>query len=393
MTQSVKIAIGIACLAVLWLLSGLFFNSGERHSAATEASVIPATSDNTKVAVRESIAAPVERERIVHGRTEALRAVSMRARTDGVVEHIHIPKGSAVKKGDLLISLTMDDRKEKLGQAKATVSRAELEYEAASKLAAKQFSSRVNTASKKAALAEAEAALAAIRMDIDHTQIRAPFDGVFNDHFLEIGDTVRVGDDIVEVLALDPIKVTVNLSEQVMAKVNRDQPVTVSLLSGERLTGTTHYLSSAADPATRTYRMEVYVDNPDMALIDGLTVSVHVPTTTRESHTIPLSALTLNDAGALGVKIVDNTSRARFVPVAVVSSTSDQAWVTGLDTNVTLITVGQEFVSDGLEVSPVPDDIYNGPAESSAIGTTHPDILAPPGTGNGGSGTSGPAGG
>ena len=62
----------------------------------------------------------------------------------------------------------------------------------------------------------------------------------------------------------------------------------------------------------------------------------------------------LNDNGVVGVRVVEN-GIVRFMPVQIVSDGPDGMWVTGLPDGVDVITVGQEFVSDGQRVKPVID--------------------------------------
>jgi len=56
------------------------------------------------------------------------------------------------------------------------------------------------------------------------------------------------------------------------------------------------------------------------------------------------------------VRIIEQGNRVRFMPVTIVSDSADGMWVTGLPQTVTIITVGQEYVTNGQIVNPVPDD-------------------------------------
>jgi multidrug efflux system membrane fusion protein len=68
------------------------------------------------------------------------------------------------------------------------------------------------------------------------------------------------------------------------------------------------------------------------------------------------AALTLDDAGVIGVKTVDEKSLVHFYPVELVADGADGIWVGGLPREITIITVGQEFVLPGQTVIPVPED-------------------------------------
>jgi len=73
------------------------------------------------------------------------------------------------------------------------------------------------------------------------------------------------------------------------------------------------------------------------------------------------AALTLDDTGVIGVKTVDAQNIVRFHPVQLVSDGLDGIWVAGLPREATIITVGQEFVLPGHEVTPVPEGSLPAP--------------------------------
>ena len=70
-------------------------------------------------------------------------------------------------------------------------------------------------------------------------------------------------------------------------------------------------------------------------------------------HRISPALFTLNDAGDLGVRTIDDDNVVEFFKVGIIEDTNEGAWVTGLPDTVKLITVGQEFVLTGETVDPV----------------------------------------
>ena len=92
------------------------------------------------------------------------------------------------------------------------------------------------------------------------------------------------------------------------------------------------------------------VDNADLSIRDGQTAEIIIGGGGTAAHFIPQSALTLNDEGRLGVRIVQNDT-AQFAPVSVLRDTTTGIWVDGLSDRVDVIVVGQEFVTDGVPVA------------------------------------------
>jgi multidrug efflux system membrane fusion protein len=113
------------------------------------------------------------------------------------------------------------------------------------------------------------------------------------------------------------------------------------------------FVGRSADPATRTFRVDVRVPNPDLTLRDGETAEIGITADGRMAHLVPQSALTLDDAGTLGVRTVDADRTARFAPVTLLRDTPTGIWLTDLPERADIIVIGQEYVTDGVPVEPV----------------------------------------
>jgi multidrug efflux system membrane fusion protein len=112
------------------------------------------------------------------------------------------------------------------------------------------------------------------------------------------------------------------------------------------------FLSRSADPTTRTFRVEVEVTNADLAIRDGQTAEIVVASEGRKAHLLPQSALTLDDTGALGIRTLDADNSVSFMPVTMLRDTIEGVWLTDLPDQVNVITIGQEYVIDGVTVAP-----------------------------------------
>ena len=92
--------------------------------------------------------------------------------------------------------------------------------------------------------------------------------------------------------------------------------------------------------------------NPEGKLRDGVSADVRIPVRNVEATKISPGILVLSDGGVIGVRTVEN-GIVRFKPVQIVSDNPDGMWVTGLPNDAEVITVGQEFVSEGSRVKAV----------------------------------------
>jgi multidrug efflux pump subunit AcrA (membrane-fusion protein) len=115
------------------------------------------------VRVREQHAEPHALEIILRGKTEASRMVVVRAETRSKVIDIAAEKGTYVQSGDVLVSLSDDDRQAKLQQAKALLAQRQIEFDSSMKLSQKGYRAETQVADAKAKLEEAKAAVTSMR--------------------------------------------------------------------------------------------------------------------------------------------------------------------------------------------------------------------------------------
>jgi len=103
---------------------------------------------------------------------------------------------------------------------------------------------------------------------------------------------------------------------------------------------------------TRTFRVEIDVANPDLSIRDGQTAEILIASAGKQAHLLPQSALTLNDDGNLGLRLVGPDNVSKFMEVDLLRDTIEGVWLAGLPEEVAVIVVGQEYVNDGVEVAP-----------------------------------------
>ncbi|MBS8227869.1 efflux RND transporter periplasmic adaptor subunit [Vannielia litorea] len=340
----------------------------------------------------DSVAREVDSAVVTRGRTEAARQVIVRAETSGQVISEPLRKGAFVEAGQMLCEIdpgtretqvaqaeaqlasaraSLPEAQARVAEARAALEEAQINNRAASQLSEGGFASETRVASTRAAVSSAEAALeaaqsgvegaksqvqtaeaavAAAQKEIERLTITAPFSGLLESDSAELGVLLQAGSDCATILQLDPIKLVGFIPETEVGRVETGAQAGARLATGEEVTGQVTFLSRSADSSTRTFRVEVQVPNPDLAIRDGQTVEIAISAEGANAHLLPQSALTLDDDGALGVRWVDEENKARFAPVSVLRDTVDGIWVTGLPEEARVITRGQEYVVEGVPV-------------------------------------------
>jgi len=352
--RSWLISASIAILVVAWLASGQF---GEDAPEEAKASVITtvAPSEQSSVRVRTQSAEEIMRTIVVNGETAPARVVDIAAETDGRIEYVGVNRGANVDRNAVIVRLDERDRKARLAQAEATLRQREVEYQGRLKLKGESYVSEAQLQEAIAQLETAKAELMRAQLDLEYMTIRAPFDGALQERHVEVGDFVKSGDPIARFVDNRRIIVTANVSEFDAGYVQTGQNAQAQLATGETVHGTIRYVAPVADAATRTFTVELEVDNGSGTLRAGGTAELQVPAERVLAHRISPSLLTLDDAGNIGLKIINDDGEVEFVVADVALSSNDGVWVAGLPDLATIITVGQGFVVPGTMVNAVPE--------------------------------------
>ena len=358
MNRSVIIALIVATGAAAWVLSGQI-DAGVAVSADAPATVAGlasrAVAPPPAVRIRHFSARAMVDEIVINGRTEAFRTVRLRAEIHGPVEQVLAERGLPVKAGDPILRIAVNDRQAARAEANAKLAQRQIEYEAARQLSQKGFQSDIKVAEARAALDAARTAAIKAELDVSKTTISAPFDGILAEREAEIGSYLDAGNKTATIVDLDPIRLVGQVSERDIANVRVGAAGSARLLSGEEVEGRIAYVAPSADPATRTFRVEMTVPNHDLQIKDGLTARIRLPGKPRLAHLVPPSALTLADDGQVGMKLVDEADHVRFHPVRTLGETAGGIWLDGLPERIRAIVVGQEFVTEAQAVRPALD--------------------------------------
>jgi multidrug efflux system membrane fusion protein len=338
------IAILFAFLIVAWFASGMVSAPGD-VMAVEKANAAPPFAVRAEVFTARERAATLQ----IRGRTEANLRVDVKAETAGKIIELPVHKGEYVPKDRVLCKIDPGARVFVANQAEAGLSRARADYDAATSLAKRGHGAKLNVTTQKAALDSARANLATARLDLERTEIKAPFSGILEEQPAKVGDLLGVGSTCATLVATDPLIAVGHVSEIKVSGLLAGMMGTAETLTGEVVEGKLRFVSSSADTKTRTFRIELELANKDRRLRDGLTVNIKIPLQARKAHFLPQALLTMNDAGQIGVKVV-REGKSWFSPVDILANTRDGIWVGGLDETVEVITTGQEYVTDGQTV-------------------------------------------
>lgn len=345
MKHSFVISIGLLLLFIVWMaLGGPSKPEPTRQTAQSTAAVT--------VETRLSKAQPVISYIKAYGDLLPLRETQVLAETYGKVEALHQLAGDSVETGQLLLTLSVEDRSVKLKQAQAQTLQAKNRLLATQNLQNKGFSAQQQIDELRALYEAAKAQQSVIRQELDQLEVRAPFKGVIAQQKVEVGDYIFKGNPLFEVIDVQSMiaKVSVAQTDYPFLKVGKTAQVT--LATGQTIEGKIRFIAPKADENTKTFVVEILLQQTE-ALPAGISVTAKIPKAQTTAHLVSSALLSLNAQGILGVKTVDNQQKVQFYPVQMVQATSQGIYVTGLPSQARLIVTGQGFVTAGQQVKVV----------------------------------------
>jgi membrane fusion protein, multidrug efflux system len=353
----------IAAVVGGWLYSGELVIGGQSNSDGNSeaepggvAATAPTEQDLFQVRVRTFQAAQRTAQLVLRGRTQTEARVNVKAETPGLVDSIPVSRGQRVEAGDILCRIEPGAREATLLEANARLEQAKLDHEALAKLQESGYAADTRVRALKAQVDAAQAAVTRAELDLKRIILRAPFAGVVEHDNAEIGDYLDVGRACITIVALDPMLVVGQVSERDISSLDVGMEGVVKFITGETLPGQIRFISPSADADTRTFRVELVIQNLDYEILDNITADIMINLTPVKAQRFTAAILTLNDDGEIGVKAVGPDNVIEFMPVTILGDTREGVWVAGLPETVTLVTVGQEYVVDGQRIDPIPDD-------------------------------------
>lgn len=340
---------GVIVLVAVWIGSGMIGDGEVSEDTAPEPRV-------PSVAASWSEAEDITRELVLYGDVEPVQLSTLRARADGLVEEV-VSQGHRAERGEIVARLSTDDREAQLARAQAQVTSAQSDYEAAQQLADRGVGPASEAQTRLAQLEAARAELRAIELEIANTDLRAPISGIVNRVIADTGAYVAVGGEVVEMVDNDPLLAVVHVQQAAAPNVSVGMDAEVRFIGGQSRQGTVRFVSAIADAATRTFRVEIEVDNPEGELPAGLSAEVVIPYETVPAHRVSPALGRLDEQGRIGLHVVDEDNRLRFVPVEIIRARADGVWVTGLDERERIVTISQGTLAPGqmVEVQETPE--------------------------------------
>ena len=363
-------------------LVGLLFASGCQKKNEFVAPPPPAV----------TVAKPLERQVTEYfyttGTTRAAQTVELRARVGGFLEQINFKDGDLVEKDQLLFVIDKAPYEAALASAEASLKKARAQL----RLSETQLSriralverkagtpdqldvAEAERASAEADVASAQASVRQAELDLNYTDVRAPFAGRIGLHLVDIGNLVTSGTTLLATLeSVDPIYAYFNISESDLLRflemqrqgtltISDADPIEIDLAIGEEgefnYHGRLNFREFGVDPSTGTTTRRAVFDNAEGRLIPGLFVRARAAVGDPRPRLLVEERAVSSDQRGDYLLVVDDKNVVQYKPVQLgVTDAGLRVIESGLQPGDLVVINGLQRARPGAEVKPEPAEM------------------------------------
>ncbi|MGB5850702.1 MAG: efflux RND transporter periplasmic adaptor subunit [Rhodanobacter sp.] len=334
-----------------------------------------------EVTVAQALTRKVSDSAQFTGRVQAVNTVQVQPRVDGFVESVHFREGALVHKGDVLFQLDARPYRAEVDRLVANQAQAKAELELAQTnqrrgemllaqhAIAQQEADRLETAaqSARAQLGAATAALAAARLKLDFTTVRAPIDGRVSNARVTPGNLVTSSDVLTSVVSVNPVYVYFDVDEQTWLKLDHlrsrakqaghDARIEAAMgladEAGYPHEGRLDFVDNQLHTGSGTMRLRAVFDNADGLYTPGLYARVQLQSGPAQPRVLVDDRAIGTDLGNQFVYVVDKEHKVQYRKVDTGALFHGLRVIdSGVHPSDLVVVNGLQRVRPGVEVNP-----------------------------------------
>ena len=283
----------------------------------------------------------------------------LRTEIPGQIVEQHFEEGQAVNKGDALFSIEATIFEAEFNEATANVDQSEAEFTRAQELVNSQLVSATEYDTARANYNVAIARLRSAESRLSKTVIRAPFDGYAGLRRINVGDYATIGQELVNVVRLDPLRVDFSVPETLLSRVQPGQGinVTVGAFRDDSFAGVVTAIDPQIDVTGHSMAVRARLPNPDLKLRPGLFAQVSVSLAVNPSAImVPEQAIWPIGNDKIIYVIEEGIANQRTVMLG----DRKPGWVevvSGLEVGEEIVVAGQMKLFPGVAVQTIPAEL------------------------------------
>ncbi|HEX9665130.1 MAG TPA: efflux RND transporter periplasmic adaptor subunit [Thermodesulfobacteriota bacterium] len=371
-------------LMVMLVIGVLIF---KEKLAITETTTLKGSEDEkgvTNVEVTKVVRKDLVRKIGVPASIGPLHKATLYAKAAGYLNWINVDIGDQVKEGEVLAEMDIPEMVEEYQQVKAKLRGAQANYKKAEAdfelqkqtyqrikdiwatepgavakqdvdVAKAKFElAKASINNEKAKIDNASADMERLKALLEYGKIKAPFDGVITERFVDPGALVQDATSnnvspVVTIMHTDTVRVFIDVPEPDVPFVEKgdEANLVVDALPGRNLSASVTRFANALNPGTRTMRTEIDIPNPDQLLLPGMYGNITLNLDVIENAvTVPADAITVEKNNKYVYKVKNGKVEKVQIETGIDDGIRVQV-VTGLKAGEEIIIKGNNTVSDG----------------------------------------------
>ena len=276
----------------------------------------------------------------------------MKSEIDGVIENIYFDEGQEIVKYKKLVDISTKELSLKLKIALTDSKLAESNLNRDEELAKKNLIPNAKLDQTRTFAERASLNKELAKINLNKSLIKSPLKGTIKTRFVKVGEFVRKGDRLVEILDVDSILVKVNIPEQEILQIKIGQKVDIVLyiMENKKIEGEVKKIGLEADSSNRTFPVEIEVDNSERELRPGMLArATFTQRVDQDQVVVPRHAIMERDMGRI-VYVVDNDIAVqRKVSIGITQREKVQV-IMGLSKGEKLVIEGHTKLTDGEKI-------------------------------------------
>lgn len=310
-----------AFLSSMLLVLGLTAGCGKKSQSAAA----PAVAQKQPVEVVNVVRRDLAESLNIVGSLAANESATIRPEITGLVRAISFEEGQQVKRGQLLAKIEDAELRATVTQSEARFELAKLNLQRAENLQLTQANTKADMDRTHSEYATAQADLELLKVRLDRTEIKAPFDGIVGSRTLSPGDYVNPQSVVTTIDDLSRMKIEFQVPERFFAKVAPGTKFIVSARSSgntgrpdQKIAGEVYFVSSSIDRATRSSQVKGYLTAAPAGLKPGMFANIELVLSIKQGAlTVPEGAILTTPRGAQVIAVRDEKGEkvADFISV------------------------------------------------------------------------------
>jgi len=317
------------------------------NSSCTESQEIDDAIDEPAISIRGLEISPVSREvkKIFTGTLEGEQQAVIRAKISEAVENVSVVEGEYVSANTVIINLYKAGPSSNFLQSRSVYQNAEKNYK---KMEYLYKEGAVSESQYDGAKTEYEVAHANFEAARQTVELRTPIPGTVTSIDVSAGDYVSPGQQVATVATIDKLRIRlgVNAGDIGFFTVGDTVRILVESKTGYEAGGVINMVAESADPITRTFQVEIEINNSDQIFKPGMFARAEV-VTDRFNNIIAVSQTTVLNRNNRDFVYIISGDRAIIKEVTMGTDFGGEVQIkSGINVGDTVVTLGQDYLTD-----------------------------------------------